>query len=98
MWEKRSVEQLRKGDIFLYEGDHLSGASVVSTPVTPYEGTGVRFCTHARWSDRPEGPSIVRADTPVYVLKCTCRGMSFICNRWVFTGECSCVHVNPVRD
>lgn len=20
-------------------------------------------------------------------VKCTCNGMSFICNRWVFTGE-----------
>lgn len=22
--------------------------------------------------------------------KCTCNGMEFICNRWVFTGRCIC--------
>lgn len=24
---------------------------------------------------------------------CTCNGMAFICNRWVFTGECKCRRV-----
>lgn len=24
------------------------------------------------------------------MTKCTCNGMEFICNKWVFTGRCSC--------
>lgn len=48
---------------------------------------GCDYCLGSEGGPPVPGYEWVRevADKP-----CTCNGMAFICNRWVFTGECRC--------
>lgn len=68
MWEERHAEDLQQGDTFHFADESPALAHVVSTPVSDHLDAWVRFCTHLKVSDRAEGPSVVEANTTVYVL------------------------------
>lgn len=94
MWELKTVRDIGCGRIFVIQGDyHASARKVATLPVM--NGDSMIFSARALWG-HPAGDEesvTLTLDTPVYILTCNCNGMSFSCNRWMFTGRCSCVHV-----
>lgn len=93
-WELKTARDLRINRTFVVKGDyHASARKVTDTPAIGEDA--VTFTAKPLWSRWTPGetPVSLVPETPVYILKCTCNGMAFICNRWTFTGECSCRHI-----
>jgi hypothetical protein len=93
-WEAATPGDLTMRSIYARRGDFNSLARVVkSTPTLTGDGD-VTFTSAACWASpgEPDVTTSLPADTPLFRLVCTCNGMSFIANRWVFTGQCSCLH------
>lgn len=94
MWESKTAADLRQRSIYVRKGEYHASAVEVIAPVTAEGGT-VTVTARGLWTwppDKEPTPVTLAAHTPVYILTCTCGGMAFICNRWVFTGECRCRH------
>lgn len=93
MWKLKTAGDLVTNQTFVRKGDHLASAHKITAPPA-MDGSAVTFTVRALWSSTPDEESVtLTPDQDVYVLICTCNGMSFIQARWTFTGECSCVHV-----
>lgn len=69
MWHPAYAEDLQKGDTFRYPDEPGDLAHTVSTPPGRHLDAWVRFCTHLKISDRPEGPSVVETNTPVLIWR-----------------------------
>lgn len=94
MWELKAARDLGPNRTFVVKGDYRASArKVTSEPVIGDDA--VTFTAAPLWDrwNPVEKPVCLVPETPVYILKCMCNGMSFICNRWVFTGECRCRHI-----
>ena len=92
-WELKAARDLRINRTFVVRGDYHASARKVTGP--PVIGDDAVTLTAAPLWDRwapGETPVSLVPETPVYILNCTCNGMGFICNQWVFTGECRCRH------
>lgn len=92
MWELKTARDLRNGRTFVVRGDyHASARKITTLPVM--NGDSIIFSARPLWGREPAARTVtLDVSTPVYILTCTCNGMSFITNGWVFTGECLCVH------
>lgn len=94
MWELKTAADLNRRSTYVPHGEHHASARDVTGDVLP-NGSAVDFPSRGRWAYPPRDEdelTTLAVDTPLYILKCTCTGMSFIANRWTFTGQCSCVH------
>lgn len=92
MWELKEARDLKPSRTYVQPGNHHSSARVIGAALNVVDDV-VTFTARDRFTRAPvDIPVTLAADAPVYVLNCTCGGMGFICNRWVFTGECKCVH------
>src|SRR5437868_7264976 len=94
MWELKTAADLRPRATYVRQGDYHASARDVTSTVVP-AGDTVTFAARARWlwgDSASEELVTLDRSAAVYIHTCTCNGMTFICNRWTFTGECSCVH------
>lgn len=93
MWELKAARDLTPGHTYVIRGDYRASARKINAALNVL-GDAVTFTARPLWSRTPSDEAVTLApDTPVYILNCTCNGMSFIANRWTFTGECSCRHI-----
>lgn len=94
MWELKTARDLSPNRTFVIKGDCLSSARKITGEIAMGKVV-VLFPARALWGrpDPVEESVTLTVDRPVYILTCMCNGMSFICNRWTFTGRCSCVHI-----
>jgi hypothetical protein len=92
MWELKTARDLAPNRTFVVKGEYLASARKVTGPPAD-EGDTVTLPARALWARvTAEESMTLTPDQPVYILTCTCNGMSFIGRGWTFTGQCSCVH------
>lgn len=92
MWELKTARDLTPNSVFVVKGDYLASARTIMDEPAKSENA-VTFRAHSQWSYVPgDEPHALAPDQPIYILTCTCNGMSFIGQGWTFTGQCSCVH------
>ena len=93
MWELKRAADLRPRNTYVPHGGYHASAAEITSTVVP-QGDGVTFAARSRWTYGQGTEELITLDASalVYILKCTCSGMAFICNRWTFTGECRCIH------
>ncbi len=67
MWRPAYAQDLKRGDTFRFTDEPESLSHTVSTPVVEHLDAWVKFCTHLKISDRPEGLSVVEGSTNIYI-------------------------------
>lgn len=96
MWELKTARDLRPDSIYAVPGTYKSAARKITGTVAVSDDvvTSTDRPLYAWPPNSPDTAVTLAPDTPLFILKCTCNGMGFISNRWVFTGECRCVHTD----